>query len=116
VTKALTNYPPYNIKKVNDNQYIIELAVSGFSKQDVEVTIQDDVLTIKGHTSLDTLTQDGTDFTYLYKGIADRAFTRSFALSDTIELKNAQLINGMLKLFLENIIPETKKAKKVEIT
>lgn len=115
IHKAAANYPPYNIKKVEDNKYVIELAVAGFGKQDIEVTMQDGVLTIKGNTSLDTLVKDGVDVTYLHKGIADRAFTRQFSLADTIEIKNAELINGMLKLWLENIIPDAKKPRKIDI-
>jgi molecular chaperone IbpA len=78
--------------------------------------LKDGVLSIKGHTTLDTITKDGLDATYLYKGIADRAFTRQFTLADTVEIKNAELINGMLKVWLENIIPEHKKPKKIDIT
>lgn len=116
IQKSMPSYPPYNIKKVADNKYVIELAVAGFGKQDLEMELKDGVLSIKGHTSLDSLTKDGVDQTYLYKGIADRAFTRQFTLADTIEIKNAELINGMLKVWLENIIPEHKKPKKIDIT
>jgi molecular chaperone IbpA len=116
IQKSMPSYPPYNIKKVADNKYVIELAVAGFGKQDLEMELKDGVLSIKGHTSLDTVTKDGLDQTYLYKGIADRAFTRQFTLADTIEIKNAELINGMLKVWLENIIPEHKKPKKIDIT
>ena len=116
IQKSMPSYPPYNIKKVADNKYVIELAVAGFGKQDLEMELKDGVLSIKGHTTLDTVTKDGVDQTYLYKGIADRAFTRQFTLADTIEIKNAELINGMLKVWLENIIPEHKKPKKIDIT
>lgn len=116
IQKAMPSYPPYNIKKVDENKYVIELAVAGFGKHDLEVELKDGVLAIKGGTTLDTLTKDGVDATYLYKGIADRSFTRSFTLADTIEIKNAELINGMLKIWLENIIPDHKKPKKIDIT
>lgn len=115
ISKMAANYPPYNIKKVDDNKYVLELAVAGFGKHDIELTLQEGTLTVKGSTSLDTLTRDGTDVTYLYKGIADRAFTRQFSLADTVEIKNAELINGMLKVWLENIIPEAKKPRKIDI-
>ena len=114
--KGLSSYPPYNIKKVDDNKYVIEIAVAGFGKQDLELELKEGTLVIKGHTSLDTLTKDGVEQTYLYKGIADRAFTRQFTLADTVEVKNAEMINGMLKVWLENIIPEHKKPKKIDIT
>lgn len=110
------NYPPYNIKKVEDNKYVIEMAVAGFGKQDLELELQDSTLTVKGNTTLDTVLKDGIDVTYLHKGIANRNFTRKFTLADTVEIKNAQFINGMLKVWLENIIPESKKPKKIDIS
>lgn len=116
IQKAIPSYPPYNIKKVDENKYVIELAVAGFGKQDLELELKDGILAIKGSHTLDTLTQDGVDQTYLYKGIADRAFTRQFTLADSVEIRNAELINGMLKVWLENIIPEHKKPKKIDIT
>jgi molecular chaperone IbpA len=115
ISKAALNYPPYNIKKVGDDKYVLELAVAGFGKHDIELTLQDGTLTVKGNTTLDTLTKDGVDVAYLHKGIADRAFTRQFSLADTVEIKNAELINGMLKVWLENIIPDSKKPRKIEI-
>jgi molecular chaperone IbpA len=115
VQKGIPSYPPYNIKKVAENRYVIELAVAGFGKHDLELELKEGVLSVKGHTSLDSLTKDGVDQTYLYKGIADRAFTRQFTLADSVEIKNAELINGMLKVWLENIIPESKKPKKINI-
>lgn len=112
--KNLPSYPPYNIVKVDDNNYVIELAVAGFGKQNIDIEIANNTLVIKGGLTLDQL-DPGSNFTYLYKGIADRAFTRKFTLADTVEVKNAELINGMLKLWLENIIPEEKKPKKIDI-
>lgn len=104
----LTTYPPYNIKKIDDSKYVIEMAVAGFGRQDLELVLEDGKLTVKGSVSSD-------DGEYLYKGIADRAFTRQFTLADTVEIKNADLINGMLKIWLERFIPEDKKPKKIEI-
>jgi len=104
----IPTYPPYNIKKVDENKYVIELAVAGFGKQDLELELQDGTLTIKGNVSSE-------DADYIYKGIAERAFTRLFTLADTVEVKNADLINGMLKIWLERFIPEEKKPKKINI-
>lgn len=104
----IPTYPPYNIKKIDENKYVIELAVAGFGKQDLELELQDGKLTIKGNVTAD-------DSEYLYKGIAERAFTRQFTLADTVEVKNADLINGMLKIWLERFIPEEKKPKKISI-
>lgn len=110
--KNFAGYPPYNIRKVADNKYLIEIAVAGFGKQDLEIELKDDLLTVKGLT--DT-TESREENDYIFKGIASRAFTRSFVLADTVEIRNAQLINGLLKIFLENIVPENMKPKKINI-
>lgn len=104
------SYPPYNIVKVDDNKYVIELAVAGFGKQDIEIELKENSLVVSGKVD-----NANKDLEYLYKGIADRAFTRTFNLADTVEIKNAELINGMLKVWLENIIPEHRKPKKIDI-
>lgn len=108
VTKNIPNYPPYNIKKTGDNTYVIELAVAGFAKQDIEIEFADDKLVVKGNTKDD-------DDNYVFKGIAGRNFTRTFALNDHIEIKGAEILNGMLQIALEKIIPEHKKPKKIEV-
>lgn len=108
-TKQHIGYPPYNIVKINDNQYTLELAVAGFSKQEIEIELKDTTLVVSGKLKTD----DNTE--YLFKGIADRAFTRTFTLADTIQVKNAQLLNGMLKIWLENVIPDHKKPRKIDI-
>lgn len=105
----IPTYPPYNIKKTGDNTYVIEIAVAGFAKQDIELVLEDGILTVRGQ-----ITADGEP-NYIFKGIADRAFTRKFTLADTVEVKNADLINGMLKIWLERFIPENKKPKKIDI-
>lgn len=111
LTKNIPNYPPYNIRKLNDNYYVIEIAVAGFSKSEIEVEFADDKLTVRGNA------QDDNDATnWLYRGIATRNFTRTFALDDKIEIKGAAMINGMLKIALEKIIPEHKKPKKIEVS
>lgn len=105
-------YPPFNLKKVDENKYAIELAVAGFGKQDIELTLEDNKLVIKGNTDVDS--EEVSD--YLHKGIADRAFTRTFSLADNVVVNNAEMINGVLKIWLEHIIPEDKKPKKIDIT
>lgn len=115
--KAIPGYPPYNIAKVDDNKYVIEMAVAGFGKNNLEIELANSVLTVKGSTTVDEEPKEETNpVSYIYKGIADRAFTRKFTLADTVEIKNAELVNGMLKLWLENIIPESKKPKKINIS
>ena len=111
LSKVIPNYPPYNIAKVDDNKYVIEMAVAGFGKHNLDLEFQDGTLVISGNSAVGN--EDGE---YVYKGIADRAFTRKFSLADTVEIKNAELINGMLKIWLENIIPDSKKPKKIDIT
>ena len=102
-------YPPYNIKKVNDNKYVIEVAVAGFAKTDIEVNMKGNELVIKGSTS-----DDPTD-TFVYKGIAARNFMHKFALSDSVEIKDAELVNGMLKVWLENVSKAQDYIKKIAI-
>lgn len=114
LSKGLPGYPPYNIVKVDDNKYAIEMAVAGFGKQNIDIELANNTLTIKGALNLDQL-DPANPVTYIYKGIADRSFTRKFSVADTVEVKNAELINGMLKVWLENIIPEDKKPKKIDI-
>jgi len=104
----IPSYPPYNIKKIDDEHFVIEMAVAGFGKHNLDIEIKDDTLSISG--SLDADEKD-----YLYQGIANRAFTRKFTLADTVVVKNAELANGLLKIALERFIPEEKKAKKIDI-
>jgi molecular chaperone IbpA len=106
----IPTYPPYNIRQTGENTYVIEIAVAGFGRQDLELELEDGKLTVKGN-----IQTNDTDDNYIFKGIADRAFTRQFILADTVEIKNADLINGMLKVWLERFIPEDKKPKKINI-
>jgi molecular chaperone IbpA len=110
LTKSIPNYPPYNIKKTGDTTYVIEVAVAGFARQDIEIELADGKMIIKGNVN-GTEQEDN----FLFKGIANRAFTRTFALEDHIEVQDAAMLNGMLKIFLERIIPEHKKPKKIEV-
>jgi len=112
---ATAGYPPFNLKKTDDNVYVIEMAVAGFGKNDIELTLEDNKLKIAGHTTVDSLVADGVDQTFLHKGISDRPFERTFSLADNVVVNNAQYINGLLKIWLEHIIPEDKKPKKIDI-
>ena len=115
-SKAIPGYPPYNIVKTGDNKYCIEMAVAGWGKNNIDIEIDNGTLTIKGGLTVDDMAEETVNpVGYIYKGIADRAFTRKFQLADSVEIKNAELVNGMLKLWLENIIPENKKSRKVSI-
>ena len=112
LTKNIPNYPPYNIRKTGENLYTIELAVAGFGQSEIDIELDGDKLVIRGETSS---TEDEEENNFLFKGIANRAFTRAFAIDDQMEVKNAELFNGMLKVVLERIIPEHKKPKKIEV-
>lgn len=110
LAKNIPNYPPYNLRKTGENTYVVELALAGFAKQDIEIELADGKLIVKGNVN-----SDDNDNNFVFKGIANRAFTRTFALDDQIEVKDAEMFNGMLKVFLERIIPEHKKPKKIEV-
>ena len=113
LAKNIPNYPPYNIKKVDDNKYVIEMALAGFTKTDIEIELNGDMLSIKNSTASDD--KDSFD-SFMFKGISNRAFTRAFTLGDNIEVQNAEMLNGMLRVFLEKVIPEHKKPKKIEVS
>ena len=104
----IPSYPPYNIKKIDDEHFVIEMAVAGFGKTDLDIELKDGTLTVSG-------SHDADDKDYIYQGIANRAFTRKFTLADTVVVKNAELVNGLLRIALERFVPEEKKAKKIDI-
>lgn len=106
-------YPPYNIRKANnstDDVYIVEMAVAGFGRQDIEITLEGNTLKIQGNVK--ETPEDEKN--YVFRGIAARSFSRTFTLADTVEIKNAEIINGMLRIWLDNMIPD-KKSKKIKI-
>jgi len=103
-------YPPYNIEKADDNHYRISIAVAGFSEDDLEITAKEDTLVVRSKA------QDVEDeATYLYRGIAGRAFERKFQLADHIKVVGADLTNGLLHINLEREIPEELKPRSIEI-
>jgi len=106
--KSGLSYPPYNIKQIKDNKYVIEMAVAGFGKSDIEITMEGKKLVIKGSAK----DEDGE---YLYKGIANRGFNREFTLADKVEIKDAELVNGMLKVWLENMVKAQDAIKQITI-
>ena len=105
-----TSFPPHNIIKLDDNKYVVEMAVAGFGQDEVDVEIHDGTLVVKGEK------KDQAEVDYLYRGIATRSFTKSIRLNDSIEVRGAQFKDGILKIALENIIPEHKKPRKVEFS
>lgn len=109
--KVLTSYPPYNIAKISEDRYVIELAVAGFKREEIDITLEDNKLTVQGNAKKD---EDGSK-TYYHRGIALRNFTRVFTLADTVVVNSADLVDGMLVVELQNIIPESKKPRKISL-
>lgn len=110
--KLAQNYPPYNIKKIDENRYVIEMAVAGFGKRDLEIELVDGKLIVKGNAEEgDESTPDGFFPTYLHQGLAMRSFTRIWTVADNVEIKSGELGNGILKIWLEALTPESKKVK-----
>ena len=108
-----SNYPPYNIHKLNDNNYKIEVALAGYSKDDIELELKDSTLTVRNKTKEKVINEK--DNGIIHKGISTRQFERSFTISEDIKVKNAELNNGLLNIQLERIIPEEKKSRLIEI-
>ena len=104
------NYPPYNIRKVSDEKYTIELAVAGFDEEDIDVEVEGESLTISGNRPADA--SEGL----VHQGLAARSFIRKFVLSDDMEIKGAALSNGMLYIGMERFIPEHCRPKKISLT
>ena len=104
-----TNYPPYNVKKINDDHFVMEFALAGFSRGGVDITVEKNVLTIKAEN------EEDKDATYVYKGIASRKFSRSFTLPEYFEVEDASMLHGILYIDLRRHIPEEKKPKKIAI-
>ena len=107
-----TGYPPYNIQKTEDFKFEIEMALAGFDKKDINIEVAEGVLTVKSIKDKD---KGVTDEYTVYKGISQRNFTRKFTLADDIVVNDAKLVNGMLTIYLERIIPEEKKPKMITI-
>jgi molecular chaperone IbpA len=112
IQKAVPSYPPYNIKQISKNKYVIEMAVAGFAKSDIEVTLEGNKLVIKGSAKENDINEEEN---FLFKGIANRNFTRAFTLADKIEIGQAEMVNGMLKVWLENLVQTQDTIKKIAI-
>ena len=113
-TQQESGYPPYNIRKVDDYNYVIEIALAGFSERDIEVEVADGVISVrslgeKGKQNLDTPD-------YVHRGIANRSFSRKFTLADDIVVRGAEFQNGLLNITLERVVPDEKKPRIIPIT
>lgn len=102
-------YPPYNIEQLGDSDYRISMAVAGFTQEELELSFQENLLTVKGSKQADT------ERNYLYQGIAERGFERRFQLADYVRVKGADLKNGLLHIDLVHEVPEAMKPRKIEI-
>jgi molecular chaperone IbpA len=108
------NYPPYNIVKTGANEYNVEVALAGFSRDDVSVEFAEGILTIKSKDKKESEKKD-EDGDIIHKGISKRYFSKSFTVSDDVEIKGAELKDGLLTVSMERIVPESKKARMIEI-
>ena len=109
---TLGNFPPYNIVKTGENTYDVELALAGFNKKDIEVEYKENLLTVKSKKQEETKDEDGN---IIHRGISKRMFSKSFTIANDVEVKGAELKDGLLKVSMERIIPEHKKAKLINI-
>jgi molecular chaperone IbpA len=110
--QASTNYPPYNVIKHSEDKFTIELAVAGFKEGDINVQIEKNQLTVTG----DQATELNNEREYLHRGISARNFTRVWTLADNVEVKGAEVANGILTISLERYVPEEQKPKKIAIS
>ena len=113
-TISVPNYPPYNIIKTGKHTYDIQVALAGYGKKDVDVSFENRVLTIKSIKDKDEEEVEDNEGV-LHKGIAKRNFTKSFTIAEDVEIKGAELKDGLLSVSMERVIPEHKKARTIKI-
>ena len=109
-THSNVNYPPYNIVKHDSENFSIELAVAGFTKKDITISKEKEVLAIEGKQ------EEGDELEYVHKGLASRSFKRTFTLADDIVVQGADMKNGILSVSLERIVPEEDKPQEIKIS
>jgi len=110
-TRGSDNYPPYNITRLDETHYIIEVAVAGFSESEIDVELNDSTLVVRGEQ-----TKADKEVDYIHKGISTRSFERNFTLADNVAVLDATVQNGILAIALEHIVPEEQQPKKIQIT
>jgi molecular chaperone IbpA len=108
------NYPPHNILKTGENQYEIQIAVTGFEKSEISVTVEANVLTVKGEGA-ESVRHENPEIVYLHRGLATRDFVREFPLAEHMEVAGAEIRNGMLIVKLIRNIPESEKPRVIDI-
>ena len=104
-----TGFPPYNIRKEGDYNYVIELALAGFGKDDIDVEVADGTLSVR------SVKENSEDDSTVYRGISYRRFERKFTMADDIVVNGAKLENGMLTVDLERVVPEEKKPRLISV-
>ena len=112
---TMSNFPPYNIVKTGKNTYDVELALAGFSKDDIEVQYEDNMLTVKSKQKDEKSEDKDDNGDILHRGSSKRWFSKAFTIADDVEVKGAELKDGLLKISMERIIPEGKAPRTIEI-
>ena len=112
IAKSVPTYPPYNIKQIKDNKFVIEMAVAGFAKSELRVELHNNQLTIEGSKQS---SDEGSNSGYVYRGIAGRQFRQTFALADHVKVIGSELRDGILTVELERDLPAEKKPRQIEI-
>lgn len=110
LNKHISSYPPYNIKKLDDNQFELEFAIAGFSKKDIKITVDNGKLHVSG-----VMSEADEDVEYLHKGIATRSFSSTFALGEHVEVEDAEVDNGLLKIKVKKYIPKHLQPKEITV-
>jgi len=108
-TAARQTYPPYDVLKLDEDTYRVSIAIAGFTKQDIDISVEDATLIVKGEIT------EITDGEYLHKGIASRKFTRTFGLGEYMEVTSASIEDGMLNIDIDRVVPEEKKPRVIKI-
>ncbi len=111
LNKHISSYPPYNIKKVSDNDFELQFAIAGFDKRDIKVTVNNGKLTVAG--TMSDIEEDGNQ--YLHKGIATRSFSSTFALGEHVEVEEAEVDNGLLKIKVKKYVPKHLQPKEIVV-
>ena len=112
-SEQVPTYPPYNIEKLDDDAYAISMAVAGFSEDDLDITVQENTLSVTGKIAQ---SDEAVERQFLHRGIAERAFERRFSLADHIKVADAKLEHGLLHIALKREVPEEAKPRTVSIT
>ena len=110
LNKHISSYPPYNIKKLDENEFQLEFAIAGFDKKDIKVTVNNGKLHVSG-----VMSEDRDDAEYLHKGIATRSFSSTFALGEHVEVEEAEVDNGLLKVRVIKYVPKHLQPKEITV-